>query len=68
MIRFNSFTLLDSLAFLQSPLAQLSDELYQSNHNYPIIRKSKIVTTDGKFDEEKFQMILKKGHFPYEYW
>ena len=68
MIRFNSFALLDSLAFLQSPLAKLADELNESNHDYPIIRKSKIVTTDGKFDEEKFQMILQKGHFPYEYW
>ena len=68
MIKFNSFMLVDSLAFLQSSLSQLSDELKASNHEYPIIRQSSIVKTAGKFDEEKFNMVLQKGFFPYEYW
>jgi hypothetical protein len=68
MIKFNSFTLLDSLAFLQSSLSQLAEELKDSNHDYPILRQSDIVKTKGYFDKEKFEMVLQKGFFPYEYW
>jgi len=68
MIKFNSFMLVDSLAFLQSSLSQLSDELKTSDHEYPITKHSEIVKTRGKFDEEKFKMVLQKGFFPYEYW
>jgi hypothetical protein len=68
MVKFNSFMLLDSLAFMQSSLAQLAEELKQSNHNYPILKNSEIVKTKGYFDKEKYDMILQKGFFPYEYW
>jgi len=68
MIKFNSFMLLDSLAFLQSSLSQLADELKESNHDYPILKQSHIVKTRGYFDNEKFEMVLQKGFFPYEYW
>ena len=68
MIKFNSFMLLDSLAFLASSLAKLSDDLKISNHDYPLLRNSKLVQTNGIFDKEKFEMTLKKGFFCYEYW
>ena len=68
MIKFNSFMLLDSLAFLQSSLSKLADELKESNHDYPILKQSDIVKTRGYFDNEKFEMVLQKGFFPYEYW
>lgn len=68
MIKFNSFMLLDSLAFLQSSLSKLADELKESNHDYPILKQSDIVKTKGYFDNEKFDMVLQKGFFPYEYW
>ncbi len=68
MVKFNSFMLMDSLAFLPSSLAKLSDELKNSNHNYPVLKKSKLVKTDGKFDLEKFEMSIQKGFFCYEYW
>ena len=68
MVRFNSFMLLDSLAFLPSSLAKLSEDLKISNHDYPLIKNSKIITTDGKFDQEKFDMTIQKGFFCYEYW
>lgn len=68
MIKFNSFMLLDSLAFMQSSLSQLADELKLSNHDYPIITKTDLVKTNGYFDKEKFNMILQKGFFPYEFW
>lgn len=68
MVRFNCFMLLDSLAFLPSSLSKLSDDLKVSNHDYPIIKNSKVVQTDGKFDKEKFKMTVQKGFFCYEYW
>lgn len=68
MIKFNSFMFLDSLAFLQASLSQLSDDLKDSGHDYPIIKQSDIVKTDGFFDKEKYEMILQKGYFCYDYW
>lgn len=68
MIKFNSFMILDSLAFLPSSLSKLSDDLKLSEHSYPILKKSKIVRTNNKFDEKKFEMMLRKGVFCYEYW
>ena len=68
VIKFNSFMMLDSIAFLQASLGQLAQELYDSNHDYPIIKQSDLVKSDGYFDNDKFQMVLKKGHFCYEYW
>ena len=68
VIKFNSFMMLDSIAFLQASLGQLAQELYDSNHDYPIIKQSDLVKSEGYFDNDKFQMVLKKGHFCYEYW
>ena len=68
MIKFNSFLLLDSLAFLQASLSQLADDLHKSNHNYNIIKQSSITHSDGLFDVEKFRMLLQKGYFCYDYW
>lgn len=68
MVQFNCFMILDSLAFLPSSLAKLSEDLKHSGHEYPIIKKSKLMETDGKFDRQKFEMSLQKGFFCYEYW
>lgn len=64
---FNCFEFNDSLAFLQNSLAQLCEDLYNSNHSYPILKQSSLVKTNGKFDAEKYDMLLKKSFFPYEY-
>ncbi len=37
MIKFKLFMLLDSLAFLASSLAKLSDDLKISNYDYPLL-------------------------------
>ena len=42
MIKFNSFVLLDSIAFLQSSLAQLSQDLKDSQHDYPILKNLRL--------------------------
>lgn len=66
-ISFNSFEFNDSLAFLQAPLAQLCSDLKETDHKYELLKSTYIVKTDGKFDGEKFEMVLKKSFFPYEY-
>lgn len=66
-ISFNCFQILDSLSFLQSSLGNLSQDLSDSGHDYPILRSSSICATNGRFDAEKCDLLLKKNFFPYEY-
>ena len=66
-LSFNCFEFNDSLAFLQAPLAQLTCDLKETNHKYEILKNTYIVKTNGVFDQEKFDMALKKSFFPYEY-
>jgi hypothetical protein len=66
-IEFNCFKLLDSLAFLQASLAQLSDDLAKTNHPYTILKQTNLVKTSGLFNEQKFKAVLHKSFFPYEF-
>jgi len=56
-----------SLTFLQASLSALGNDLHEAGHDYSILRQSSICYTGGQFDEEKFQLLLKKNFFPYEY-
>ena len=66
-ISFNCFEFVDTLAFLQSSLSELSSDLRDSGHKYDILKQTYLVKTDGKFDPKKFKMLLEKSFFPYEY-
>lgn len=66
-VEFLGFKFLDSLAFLQASLGQLSDDLSKTSHQYPILKQTNLVKTDGKFDQTKFNLLLKKSYYPYEY-
>ena len=66
-ISFRKFKFLDSLAFLQSSLAELSSNLSETDHDYPILKDTFLSKTDGVFDQEKFDILLKKSFFPYEF-
>lgn len=59
-LRFNSFQFLDTMSFLPSSLAQLSHDLSQTDHDYPLLRQTYL----GNFG---LKDILRKGFFPYEY-
>lgn len=59
-LTFNSFQFLDTMSFLPTSLAQLSLNLSQSNHDYPILKQTYL----AQFGLDK---ILRKGFFPYEY-
>ncbi len=66
-ISFNSFEFVDTLAFLQAPLAELCSDLKDTGHNYEILKQTYLVQTNGKFDKKKYEMVLSKSFFPYEF-
>lgn len=67
-IQFNSFMFLDSMSFLQSSLAQLSEDLSKTSTSYNILKQTFLVKTNKKFDPNKMKLVLGKSFFPYEYW
>jgi len=67
-IGFNSYLFLDSMSFLQSSLAQLSSDLFQTNNSYNILRQTYLVKTNDVFSRVKFKLVLGKSFFPYEFW
>ena len=66
-ISFNCFEFIDSLAFLQSSLSELASDLKDSGHTYNILKQTNLVKTNGKFDKHKYNALLEKSFFPYEY-
>lgn len=66
-ISFNCFEFADSYSFLQASLDTLANNLKVSNHDFTIIKQSYLAKTNGRFDQEKYQMVLQKSYFPYEY-
>ena len=66
-LSFNSFEFVDTLAFLQAPLAELCSDLKDTGHQYNILKQTYLVQTNGKFDQKKYDMVLEKSFFPYEY-
>ena len=67
MVSFNCFKFVDSLAFLQSSLAQLSDDLSKTSHEYKILKQTFLVKTNKKLDNNKLEAVLHKSFFPYEF-
>ena len=59
-LRFNSFQFLDTMSFLPTSLAQLSENLSKTDHPYNLLQQTYLI----KFGLER---ILHKGFFPYEY-
>ena len=66
-ISFKGFRFLDSLAFLQASLAQLSSDLANTSHEYKILKQTHLVKTNNQLDLEKFKSVLQKSFFPYEF-
>ena len=66
-IEFLGFRFLDSLAFLQASLGQLSTDLSETTHDYKILKQTSLVKTNKVFDQEKFNLLMKKSYYPYEY-
>jgi hypothetical protein len=66
-ISFNSFEFIDSLAFLQASLSELSSDLKDSGHTYELLKQTDLVKTNGKFDKKKYEVLLEKSFFPYEF-
>ena len=66
-ISFNSFEFVDTLSFLQASLGSLASDLKDSNHDFKIMKQTFLTQTKGKFNSEKYEMVLQKSFFPYEY-
>ena len=66
-ISFNCFEFADSYSFLQASLDTLANNLKVSNHDFSIIKQTYLAKTNGTFDREKYEMVLQKSYFPYEY-
>ena len=45
----------------------MADDLRDSNHDFKIIKQTFLTKTNKKFDKEKYDMVLQKSFFPYEY-
>jgi hypothetical protein len=67
-ISFNSFIFVDSMSFLQNSLAKLSDDLKNTDNPYSILRQTNLVKSKKRFNPNKYEMVLGKSFFPYEYW
>ena len=68
-LRFNSFEFIDTLAFLQAPLATLSEELKLTDHNYHILKQTFLAKPSNKssISKKRMCMVLSKSFFPYEF-
>lgn len=72
-ISFNCFLFIDSMSFLQSSLAKLSSDLANTDNAYSILRQTYLVKSRQNygrnvFSLKKFNMVLGKSFFPYEFW
>jgi hypothetical protein len=67
-VSFNSFIFVDSMSFLQNSLANLSDDLANTDNTYSILRQTDLVKTNQRFSQTKYNMVLGKSFFPYEFW
>lgn len=57
---FNSYSFMDSLDFLSGSLADITNDLVLSNHEFPLMEKIGIYQT-----EDQKRLLLRKGVFPY---
>ena len=60
MLRVNHTVFLDSMAFLPSSLAELTETLVLSKHTFPLLRQ-------WEKEEEKRRLLLRKGVYPYSF-
>ena len=67
---FESFDILDSLAFLPSKLSKLVDSLISTKKSsgeiLQLVGSSDLVQKSDGFSQKKYDMLLKKGVFPYD--
>jgi len=60
------FIFKDTLSFLGGSLEKNTQKLCESNHDFPYLKQSNLVKTRGIFDKRKFDLLLRKGIYPYD--
>jgi hypothetical protein len=66
-INFNIFSIRDSMFHLSAGLSGLCKNLKDDKHKFHLIEKSDLTKTNGVFDKKKFDLLLGKSFFPYEF-
>ena len=61
-----TFIFKDTLSFLGSSLEKNTQKLCESKHAFPFVKQSNLCKTGGKFDRVKFDLLLRKGCYPYD--
>ena len=54
------------MSFLQGSLDDNAKKLKDSNHSFSYLRNSHLCKTNGQLDEEKFELLIRKGSYPYD--
>lgn len=62
-----SFVFKDTMTFLGGSLDKNTKKLCESSHQFPFLRQSHLCKTNGVFDQEKFDLLLQKGQYPYDH-
>lgn len=66
-LTLNSYIILDSYSFAGASLSELIDDIAKNpNHQYRILDQTKLYNPDANEDEEKKELLLRKGVYPYE--
>ena len=60
-IQFDRFRFLDSMQFMPTSLAKVTEDLRRSNHDFPILKNMGLYTND-----EERKLLTRKGVFPYD--
>jgi hypothetical protein len=63
-LQLGSYHFIDSCAFLSASLDNLVNSLRLSQHDYPLMRQ---LPRFQRLEPEKFNLLLRKGVFPYEF-
>lgn len=53
----------DTKSFLSGSLERCTELLKQSNHNFDFLKDSNLCKTNGAFDSEKYDLLLRKGEY-----
>ena len=64
--KYLKFTFKDTMSFLQGSLDDNAKKLKDSNHSFSYLRSSHLCKTNGQLDEEKFELLIRKGSYPYD--
>lgn len=61
-----TFIFKDTLSFLGSSLEKNTQKMCESKHAFSFLKQSDLTKTNNEFDQKKFNLLLRKGCYPYD--